>query len=60
MDVARHVLARARARLGRALWVATAAGSTGCRAPSSRRGLPFLVEGARQARLYLAKERFEL
>ena len=61
MDVARHVLGRARAA-GRP----PPSGSppprawTGCPRPVVEEKLAVLVEGARQARLYLAKEQFEI
>jgi hypothetical protein len=60
MDVARHVLGRARRGSAAALWVATATGMDRLRRTVVEAKLAVLVEGARQARLYLAKEQFEI
>jgi hypothetical protein len=60
MDVARHVLGRARSGSAAALWVATATGMDRLPRTVVEAKLAVLVEGARQARLYLAKEQFEL
>lgn len=60
MDVARHALARAREGVASALWVAATPGLEGLPEEVVEAKLAALVEGARQARLYLAKEQFEL
>ena len=60
MDVARHVLGRARRGSAATLWVATATGMERLPRAVVEAKLAVLVEGARQARLYLAKEQFEI
>ena len=60
MEVARHVLGRARTGSAAALWVATATGLDRLPREVVEAKLVVLVEGARQARLYLAKEQFEI
>ena len=61
MEVARHVLGRAREGVPSALWVVAAPGLERL-APERdvEEKLEVLVLGARQARLYLAKEQFEI
>jgi hypothetical protein len=60
MDVARHALGRARDGVASALWVAATPGLEGLPEEVVEAKLAALVEGARQARLYLAKEQFEI
>jgi hypothetical protein len=60
MDVARRVLARARAGSAAALWVVATPGLDGLPKDLVEAKLAALVEGARQARLYLVKEQFEI
>lgn len=59
MDVARLALARAREGTASALWVAATPGLDGLEPAVVEAKLAALVEGARQARLYLAKEQFD-
>jgi hypothetical protein len=60
MDVARRTLDRARAGTPSALWVVATPGLDALPEDVAEQKLSALVEGARQARLYLAKEQFEL
>jgi hypothetical protein len=60
MDIARNVLGRARRGSAAALWVATATGMDRLPREVVEAKLAILVEGVRQARLYLAKEQFEI
>lgn len=60
MEIARAVLGRAREGSPAALWVAAGPGLDRLPAELVERKLAALVEGARQARLYLAKEQFDL
>lgn len=59
MDVARAVLAAAQAGVPSALWVGAGPGLHALPAEAVEEKLAALVEGARQARLYLAKEQFD-
>lgn len=59
MDVARRTLARAREGTASALWVAAAPGLDRLSEEVVEAKLAALVEGARQARLWLAKEQFD-
>lgn len=59
MDVARSVLAAAQEGVPSALWVAAGPGLDALPADVVERKLAALAEGARQARLYLAKEQFD-
>jgi hypothetical protein len=59
MDVARRTLGRAREEIASALWVAATPGLDGLPEEIVEAKLAALVEGARQARLYLAKEQFD-
>lgn len=59
MDVARAVLSAAQAGVPSALWVAAGPGLDSLPAEVVEAKLAALVEGARQARLYLAKEQFD-
>ena len=58
-DVARMALERAREGAASALWVAATPGLDGLAAEVAEAKLAALVEGARQARLWLAKEQFD-
>lgn len=58
-DVARAALERARAGAASALWVAATPGLDGLPDDVVEAKLAALVEGARQARLWLAKEQFD-
>ncbi len=58
-DVARATLGRARAGAASALWVAATPGLDALPAGVAEAKLAALVEGARQARLWLAKEQFD-
>ena len=60
MDVARHVLLRAREGVPSALWVIAAPGMERLDPALVEAKLEVLVTGARQARLYLAKEQFDI
>jgi len=60
MQIARHVLGRAREGVASALWVAATPGLDALPDEVVEAKLAALVAGARQARLYLAKEQFEL
>jgi hypothetical protein len=60
MDVARTVLRAARAGVPSALWVAAGPGLEALPEALVEEKLAILAEGARQARLYLAKEQFEI
>jgi hypothetical protein len=60
MDVARYVLGRAREGVPSALWVAAAPGLERLDPSLVEQKLEVLVTGARQARLYLAKEQFDI
>lgn len=60
MDVARHVLGHARAGVASALWVVAGPGLDALPEAIVEEKLAILVTGARQARLYLAKEQFEI
>ncbi len=60
MDVARYVLGRAREGVPSALWVAAAPGLERLDPGLVEQKLEVLVTGARQARLYLAKEQFDI
>jgi hypothetical protein len=60
MDVARTVLRHARAGVPAGLWVAAAAGLERLAPAVVEEKLAVLVAGARQARLYLAKEQFDI
>lgn len=59
MDVARAVLRAAQAGVPSALWVAAGPGLDALASEVVEAKLRVLVEGARQARLYLAKEQFD-
>lgn len=59
MEVARTVLAAAQAGVPSQLWVAAGPGLEALPAALVETKLAALVEGARQARLYLAKEQFD-
>ena len=59
MDVARRTLARAREGAASALWVAATPGLERQPEEIVEAKLSALVEGARQARLWLAKEQFD-
>jgi hypothetical protein len=59
MDVARRTLARAREGFASALWVAATPGLERQPEEVVEAKLAALVEGARQARLWLAKEQFD-
>jgi hypothetical protein len=58
-DVARLALARAREGTPSALWVAASPGLEGLPEAVAEAKLAALAEGARQARLWLAKEQFD-
>ncbi len=58
-DVARRALARAREGTASALWVAATPGLDDLPEDVAEAKLAALVEGARQARLWLAKEQFD-
>lgn len=58
-DVAAAALARARDGSAAALWVASTPGLDGLPAELAEAKLAALAEGARQARLWLAKEQFD-
>jgi hypothetical protein len=58
-DVARQALVRAREGAASALWVAATAGLERLPAGVAEATLAVLVEGVRQARLWLAKEQFD-
>ena len=60
MDVARHVLRAAREGVPSALWVVSAPGMERLDPAVAEEKLAILVTGARQARLYLAKEQFDI
>jgi len=60
MVVARHVLRRAREGVPSALWVVAAPGMERLDPALAEEKLAILVAGARQARLYLAKEQFDI
>ncbi len=60
MDVARHVLRAAREGVPSALWVAVPPGMELLEPAVAEQKLEILVTGARQARLYLAKEQFDI
>lgn len=60
MDVARRTLAAARAGVPSALWVVATPGLDLLPEDVVERKLAVLAEGATQARLYLAKEQFEI
>ena len=60
MDVARHILGRSREGVPSALWVAAAPGLERLDPGLVEQKLEVLVTGARQARLYLAKEQFDI
>lgn len=60
MDVARAVLDAARAGVPSALWVVAGPGLDALPAEVVEAKLAVMVEGARQARLYLAKEQFDI
>lgn len=60
MVVARYVLGRAREGVPSALWVVAAAGMERIDPELAAAKLEVLVVGARQARLYLAKEQFDI
>ncbi|MEQ8833681.1 MAG: hypothetical protein RIB67_04470 [Miltoncostaeaceae bacterium] len=59
MDVARAVLTAAQAGIPSALWVAAGPGLEALPVEVVEAKLAVMVEGARQARLYLAKEQFD-
>lgn len=59
-EVARAILLSARAGVPSAMWVAATPGLDGLPVATVEQKLEVLVQGARQARLYLAKEQFEL
>lgn len=59
MDVARTVLRAAQAGTPSALWVAAGPGLDALEPDAVEAKLAVLVDGARQARLYLAKEQFD-
>jgi hypothetical protein len=59
MDVARAVLSAAQAGVPSALWVAAGPGLDALPVEIVEAKLAAMVEGARQARLYLAKEQFD-
>jgi hypothetical protein len=59
-EVARAVLLAARAGVPSAMWVAVTPGLDGLPVATAELKLEVLVQGARQARLYLAKEQFEI
>ena len=59
-EVARAVLLSARAGIPSALWVAITPGLDSLPVATVEEKLAVLVQGARQARLYLAKEQFEI
>ena len=58
--MARAVLTSARAGVPSALWVAVTPGLDLLPVATVEEKLAVLVQGARQARLYLAKEQFEI
>lgn len=60
MEAARHVLRHARAGVPSALWVVSAPGLDALPAALVEQKLEVLVAAARQARLYLAKEQFDI
>ena len=60
MVVARHVLGRAREGVPSALWVVAAPGMERIDPELVAAKLEVLVTGAKQARLYLAKEQFDI
>lgn len=60
MDVARRTLEAARAGVPSALWVVATPGLELLQPELVERKLAVLAEGARQARLYLAKEQFDI
>ena len=60
MDVARRTLDAARAGVPSALWVVATPGLELLEPEVVERKLTALAEGARQARLYLAKEQFDI
>lgn len=60
MDVARHVLGQSRAGVPSALWVVAGPGLDALPEEIVEAKIEILVTGARQARLYLAKEQFEI
>ncbi len=60
MVVARDVLGRARAGIPSALWVVAAPGLDRLDPEAAEEKLRVLVLGAQQARLYLAKEQFDI
>ena len=60
MDVARHILRHAREGIPSGLWVVAAAGLERLEPAVVEEKLAVLVAGARQARLYLAKEQFDI
>lgn len=60
MEVARHVLRTAREGVPSALWVVSAPGMELLDPAVAEEKLEILVTGARQARLYLAKEQFDI
>jgi hypothetical protein len=60
MDVARRTLAQAQAGSASSLWVVASPGLERLPEDVVEAKLAALVEGARQARLYLAKEQFEI
>jgi hypothetical protein len=60
MDVARVVLGVAREGVPSALWVAAGPGLEALSGELVEAKLAVLAEGARQARLYLAKEQFDI
>lgn len=60
MVVARYVLGRAREGVPSALWVVAAPGLERLDAAAVEEKLKVLVLGAQQARLYLAKEQFDI
>lgn len=59
MEVARRVLAAAQSDVPSALWVVAGPGLDALEPDVVEAKLAVLVEGARQARLYLAKEQFD-
>lgn len=59
MEVARTVLSAAQAGVPSALWVAAGPGLDALPVEIVEAKLAVMVEGARQARLYLAKEQFD-
>lgn len=60
MEVARMILRHARAGVPSALWVVAAPGLERLSSQLVGEKLAVLVSGARQARLYLAKEQFDI